>query len=207
MILKTTRSDALARALARADARRGPAVLTRRALLPLAVGASLAGVGGALAWTRRAAAETPPAMLPEAERADRLEVRKADRLLILWRGDRELARYQIALGSAPEGHKRQEGDGRTPEGRYRIDRKNPASSFHLSLGISYPDAEDRTAAARAGVSPGGDIFIHGLPNGLGAIGARHRRHDWTAGCVAVTNDEIRDVWSRVAIGAPIELKA
>lgn len=151
------------------------------------------------------AARTPPPMRPAAERADRIEVRKADRLMLLYRGDRELGRYKVALGFDPKGHKTREGDGRTPEGRYRIDRKNPNSSFHLSLGISYPDRADRAAARKAGVSPGGDIFIHGLPNGMGRVGAAHALRDWTLGCIAVTNAEIEEIWTRVDRGAVIDI--
>ncbi|MEL6318401.1 MAG: L,D-transpeptidase family protein [Pseudomonadota bacterium] len=176
---------------------------TRRALLLGAFG--LVATPAALSLARDLSARTPPELLPPEQRADRIEVRKADRLLLLFRGEKELARYEVALGFAPEGHKTREGDGKTPEGRYRIDRKNPNSSYHLSLGLDYPRAADRDAAKRAGVSPGGDIFIHGLPNGWSGIGSAHRLRDWTAGCVAVTNAEIEEIWTRVAVGAPIDL--
>ena len=148
----------------------------------------------------------PPGLAPEAERADRIVVHKADRRLILYRGDRELTTYDIALGRDPIGHKRREGDGRTPEGHYRIDWRNPQSRYHLSLHISYPEAADRARAAARGEDPGGMIMIHGLPNGLGALGAAGLLRDWTEGCIAVTNEAIGDIWRRVADGTPIEIR-
>jgi murein L,D-transpeptidase YafK len=114
--------------------------------------------------------------------------------------------YRIALGGHPEGHKRQEGDSRTPEGIYVIDARNPESRFHLSLRISYPNAEDRRRAASRGVSPGGDIFIHGLPNGDGDASRAYAGRDWTDGCIAVTNAEIREIWAMVKEGTPIEIR-
>lgn len=179
--------------------------MKRRALLRRAVVTGVAGLAVAVARAPIAWAEAPP-LRPPAERVDRIEVRKADRVMILYQGPRELGRYQVALGFAPEGDKTREGDGKTPEGVYRIDRRNDRSRFHLSLGVSYPSAADRAAARAAGVDPGGDIFIHGLPNGYGAVGAAHRLRDWTLGCIAVTNAEIEEIWSRVPIGTPIEIK-
>lgn len=163
-------------------------------------------LAAALSLLSALALAEPPPLAPEAERADRIEVLKADRLLLLYRDGAEIGRYPVSLGFAPEGDKAREGDGKTPEGAYVIDRKNPKSSFHLSLGVSYPDAEDRAEAAARGVSPGGDIFIHGLPNGRGFIGAAHRLRDWTLGCVAVTNSEIEEIWARVPVGTPIEIR-
>lgn len=102
-----------------------------------------------------------------------------------------LKQYAVDLGFAPEGHKVQEGDGRTPEGAYRIDRRNPQSRFHLSLGISYPNATDVARARELGVSPGGDIFIHGTPKvWLG-------NPDWTWGCIAVKNEEMDEIFAMV----------
>ena len=147
----------------------------------------------------------PPALAPKAERADRVVVRKAARRLVLFRGEKTLAAYDIALGRNPEGHKQREGDGRTPEGRYLIDWRNPQSRYHLSLHVSYPEAADRARAAASGDDPGGMIMIHGLPNGLGALGAAGILRDWTEGCIAVTNEAIRDIWRRVADGTPIEI--
>jgi murein L,D-transpeptidase YafK len=113
--------------------------------------------------------------------------------------------YKVALGSQPIGAKVQEGDGRTPEGKYFIDRRNPRSSYHRSLHISYPSLQDTEKAQRAGIRPGGDIMIHGIRNGLGWIGYLHRIFDWTQGCIAVTNSEIEEIWSLVADGTPIEI--
>lgn len=142
-------------------------------------------------------------MAPEAAQADLVEVFKAARRLELRRGERLLASYRVALGFAPQGHKQREGDGRTPEGTYRIDARNPKSAFHLSLRVSYPDARDQARAAEAGVPPGGDIFIHGQPNGLRGFFTGHPRKDWTVGCVAVTNAEMREIWSKVPNGTRV----
>ena len=147
----------------------------------------------------------PPMAAPQ-DQADRITVDKSDRELRLWQGDRLLARYDIALGGAPEaGHKRQEGDERTPEGRYVIDWRNANSVAYLSLHISYPNAADQAAAAAAGVSPGGAVMIHGLPKGWGALAGLHRLRDWTDGCIGVTNAEMREIWARVPDGTVIEI--
>ncbi len=133
---------------------------------------------------------------------------KAERRLELLDGDGTVvARYDVALGSSPVGHKQREGDGRTPEGRYLLDWRNPRSAFHLSMHVSYPDAADIKAADARGEDPGGMIMIHGMRNGLGWIGAAHRLMDWTDGCIAVTNEEIREIWSLVPNGTPIEIRS
>ena len=119
-------------------------------------------------------------------------VNKADRRMYLFTEDRVLTGYNIHLGFAPEGHKQFEGDGKTPEGLYRIDRRNPNSDFHLSLGISYPNVKDFAAAKAQGKSPGGDIFIHGQKSRF-----RKDKPDWTWGCIAVTNDEIEEIYAMV----------
>lgn len=131
----------------------------------------------------------------------RVIVQKADRKLFLMHGDRVLRAYPVELGFAPVGHKRFEGDGRTPEGVYYIDRRNPNSDFHLSLGISYPNARDRALAQRAGKSPGGDIFIHGRPNGR----PRDRRKDWTEGCISLKNRHMEWVYAMVRNGTQVVL--
>lgn len=138
--------------------------------------------------------------------ADRVVVEKAARTLTLYRDGKALKSYRVALGFAPEGAKERQGDGRTPEGQYIIDQRNPKSAFHRSLHISYPDTSDRARAAAAGVDPGGDIFIHGLPNGFGYLGAVLNLRDWTLGCIAVTNAEIEEIWAAVPAGTPIEIK-
>jgi murein L,D-transpeptidase YafK len=142
-------------------------------------------------------------MAPAAGQADLVEVFKAERRLELKLGDRLLKSYRVALGFAPQRHKEREGDGRTPEGSYTIDARNPRSAFHLSLRVAYPDGDAAARAAELGVSPGGDIYIHGLPNGLRKLWTAHPRRDWTTGCVAVTDAEIREIWSLVPTGARI----
>jgi len=114
--------------------------------------------------------------------------------------------YHVALGRGGLEAKQKEGDARTPEGRYVIDSRNAASSYHKALHISYPDAADRRRAAQTGVSPGGAIMIHGLPNGMGLIGGAHRLYDWTLGCIAVTDSEIDEIWTMVPVGTPVEIR-
>lgn len=163
--------------------------------------ASAALVGGVFAW-----ANWPSARLDPSARADRVVVGKAERVLRLMKGDAVLKTYRVSLGGAPVGPKQREGDQRTPEGEYRIDYRNPASSFHLALHVSYPSAADSERAQRAGVPPGGDIMIHGAPNGYGWVGRLHRFRDWTAGCVAVTDREIEEIWNAVPDGTPVLLR-
>lgn len=133
----------------------------------------------------------------------RLQMFKGDRSLFLYSGTRLLMSYKFDLGFAPEGHKQFEGDGKTPEGAYTIDRRNPNSLFHLSIGISYPNAADIAYAAARGRSPGGDIFIHGGPR----AGIDPVTPDWTAGCISVTNREIEDIYAMVRDGTPIDIFA
>lgn len=128
-------------------------------------------------------------------------VLKQNRVMHLMHDDEVLRSYRIGLGFAPSGHKRFEGDGRTPEGEYLIDRRNPNSEFHLSIGISYPNARDVARARAAGKEPGGDIFIHGRPWKF-----RKGGDDWTAGCIAVTNREIEEIYAMVRDGTPITIR-
>jgi murein L,D-transpeptidase YafK len=107
----------------------------------------------------------------------------------------------VGLGFAPAGHKAFEGDGRTPEGDYTIDRRNPDSRFYLSIGINYPNERDAALAEALGKSPGGDIFIHGR----GASYLRNAPWDWTAGCIAVTDKQMRDIYAMVQDGTPIRI--
>jgi murein L,D-transpeptidase YafK len=127
-------------------------------------------------------------------------VQKSRRKMFLLHNTKVLKQYDLELGFAPVGHKEIEGDGRTPEGTYFIDRKNANSSFYLSIGISYPDEVDRARAHGMGESPGGDIFIHGTPR------QKLRRNDWTAGCLAVKDREMEDIYAMVNIGTPIILE-
>lgn len=143
----------------------------------------------------------------EAEvHADRIIVHKAARKMELMHAGQVLKTYKIALGRNPLGPKKQQGDHRTPEGIYVIDRRNAHSKFHRALHISYPNAGDREQARRLGVAPGGDVFIHGLPNGYGFVGAAHRARDWTDGCIAVTDQEIEEIWNLVDNGTPVEIR-
>ena len=139
-------------------------------------------------------------------RADRVIVIKHERKLKLMNAGKVLKTYSVALGGAPTGPKERQGDHRTPEGVYILDSRNSHSHFYKAIHISYPNADDRKRAARLGVSPGGDIFLHGLPNGYAFVGAAHRLHDWTDGCIAVSNSEIDEIWSLVPNGTPIEIK-
>lgn len=138
--------------------------------------------------------------------ADRVLVLKKERTLKLLNRGKVIKTYRVALGGEPIGAKTRQGDHRTPEGLYVLDHRNAHSQFHKAIHISYPSARDRSAAREHGVSPGGDVFLHGLPNGYGYIGAAHRLKDWTDGCIAVTNDEIEEIWLAVPDGTPIEIR-
>jgi murein L,D-transpeptidase YafK len=138
-----------------------------------------------------------------APRANHIVVSKGNRTMALMQGATTLKRYRVNLGFAPEGHKQRSGDGRTPEGRYYIDRRNPRSDFYLSLGISYPNPEDVARAAAMGLRPGNNIFIHGGPRRA----QDRRKQDWTAGCIAVSDREMEEVWSMVPTGIPITILA
>ena len=134
----------------------------------------------------------------------RLRLYKGQRMLVLDGNERVLRTFHVGLGFAPEGHKQFEGDGRTPEGSYIIDRRNPDSKFHLSVGISYPNEADIDFAEAQGKSPGGDIFIHGGPRpGIDPQNVR----DWTAGCISVTDRQIEDIYAMVKDGTPIDIYA
>ncbi|MCB1336391.1 MAG: L,D-transpeptidase family protein [Maritimibacter sp.] len=126
---------------------------------------------------------------------------KEQRTMVLMSKSQPVATWAVDLGFSPVGHKAQNGDGRTPEGRYYIDRRNPDSAYHLSLGISYPDPDDRAAARAAGRDPGGDIFIHGGPTEARDKG----KADWTAGCISVSDREIEEVYSMIRMGTPIDI--
>ena len=165
--------------------------LTRRAALLGGAGALLSGCAG------KFQSYDGPAVT-------RLRLFKGRRLLALEGTQRTLRTYPIGLGFAPLGHKQFEGDGRTPEGSYVVDRRNPDSKFHLSIGISYPNAADVAYAAAAGRHPGSDIFIHGGPRrGIDPTDVR----DWTAGCIAVTDRQIEEIYVMVRDGTPIDIYA
>jgi len=168
----------------------------------LIIGAAIALFTGAyVALSATQGVAQPPALAPASQRADFVEVDKSDREMRLLRDGEVIRRYQIALGFAPEGDKQREGDGKTPEGLYTLDFRNPNSKFHLSPHINYPSAEDQADADARGEPPGGEIFIHGGPRGV--PDALWRGHDWTLGCISVTNDEIAEIWSLVPNSTPI----
>lgn len=145
----------------------------------------------------------PPPLPPLEGTVDRILVDKSDRRLSLIQDGRAVRVYNVSLGFAPEGDKEREGDGRTPEGVFRIDRRNDASRFHLSLGLDYPRPEDLERAEAGGYSPGGDIFIHGQPAGI--EGRVRLLGDWTAGCIAVTNANIEEIWRATPLGTEVEI--
>jgi murein L,D-transpeptidase YafK len=145
------------------------------------------------------------ALSPNAP-ADRVVVIKSQRILLLMSQGKVLKRYQVALGGNPIGPKLQQGDHKTPEGTYILDRRNDKSRFYRSIHISYPDEKDRATAAKFGVSPGGDVFVHGLPNNFGWLGKSHLSMDWTDGCIAVTDEEMDEIWRAVPDGTLIEIK-
>lgn len=141
-----------------------------------------------------------------AAKADQVIVVKSQRTLTLLSQGKVLRTFKVALGGTPVGAKEQEGDHKTPEGHYILDRRNPKSRFYKSIHVSYPNDQDKQRASQSGVSAGGDIMIHGLPNGFGWLGATHRNMDWTDGCVAVTNGEMDEIWELVSDGTPIEIR-
>ena len=139
-------------------------------------------------------------------KADKIVVLKSKRKMVLFHRGAVMASYRIWLGPNPAGHKAMEGDGRTPEGTYVIDRRRDNSRFYRALGISYPNARDRAKAARLGVRPGGQIMIHGTPSSEVELIAARALGDWTNGCIAVENHEMEEIWRRVDIGTVIEIR-
>lgn len=168
-------------------------VIPKRRFLPLL----LAAAPIMLAWA---------APTVDQVKVDRVLVLKKEHKLLLLSGTRVVRSYRVALGRGGIAPKRQRGDGRTPEGLYTIDWRNPASKYHRALHISYPQRWDAERAQRLGVNPGGDIEIHGLGDEYDWIGADHRRTDWTEGCIAVTNSEIDEIWKLVPDGTPVEVR-
>jgi murein L,D-transpeptidase YafK len=179
-----------------ADIRRRP--FSSRRLSVVLLGILIVCAGGWSLW--------PEAALPQDAKADLVVVRKSARRMELYRGSELLKAYPISLGRHPVGKKQQQGDGRTPEGEYRLDYRNPNSSFHKALHISYPQSDDVATARMHGVEPGGLVMVHGLRNDLGWLGRLHRFVDWTDGCVAVTNGEIDEIWRAVPDGTKIVLQ-
>ena len=137
--------------------------------------------------------------------ADKVLIEKQARRLSLLAKGEVIKTYKIALGGNPVGPKERQGDNKTPEGTYHIDARNGNSGFHLSLHISYPNEHDKKRAKKLGVSPGGDIMIHGIKNGFSQVGASHAETDWTEGCIAVTNQEMEEIYKFVPIGTIVEI--
>jgi murein L,D-transpeptidase YafK len=152
------------------------------------------------------AAALPAQQPAPVEKADSILILKKDHVMELLAGGKVIRTYKVALGQGGLAPKEREGDARTPEGRYTIDARTADSHYHKALHVSYPNAEDRKRAAKLGVAPGGAIMIHGLPNGKGYVGAAHRLYDWTLGCVAVTDEEIDEIWNLVPVGTPVEIR-
>jgi len=146
----------------------------------------------------------PSPSAPSPLVADRILILKEQRLMRLEKAGQTIRDYRIALGRQPVGHKQREGDGRTPEGMYHIAHHKPDSAFHRALAISYPSAQDRAQARLRGDNPGGQIMIHGLRDGR--MGQLHRAVDWTEGCIAVTNEEIEEIYALVPDGTPVEIR-
>jgi murein L,D-transpeptidase YafK len=163
----------------------------------------LAGLAGLAATSAGAKAES----WADGENALRIVVIKSERRLMLVRAKAAFITFPIALGRHPKGRKRKQGDGRTPEGDYVIDRFDAASRYHRALHISYPNAEDLRRARTLGVSPGNDIEIHGMPKGFEDYDPRSFTRDWTDGCIAVSNRAIEIIWRNVALGTPVIIKA
>jgi len=140
------------------------------------------------------------------QEADKILIVKSAHTMTLLSGGKMLKTYKVALGGAPVGPKRVEGDHKTPEGNYVIDAKNAHSRFHLALHISYPSAADAETARKLGSRPGGAIMIHGLASSFAYLGPLHRQTDWTDGCIAVTNAEIEEIWRLVPVGTRVEIR-
>ena len=165
-------------------------MITRRTVVGMAAAIGVAGVAKADYMSS----------LYDGPEVTHVEVRKSSRKMILWSNGEILKRYKVSLGFSPVGAKRFEGDGKTPEGQYFINRRNPESKFFLSLGISYPNARDIANARLNGRSPGGDIFIHGRD-------AAKKTKDWTAGCIALSNRDMREVYWMIKMWTPITIRA
>jgi len=143
---------------------------------------------------------------PQPIKADSVIVAKKAHTLTLMNQGKILVTYNVALGGEPVGPKTRQGDHKTPEGKYVLDHRNIHSQFYRSIHITYPNSRDVAQAKKMGVSPGGDVFIHGLPNRYGWVGKGHRLKDWTDGCIAVTNEEMDEIWMAVPDGTPIEIE-
>lgn len=159
----------------------------------------------ALAPSLPLASELPLGAMAETPEISEVLVHKRERRLYLLAGEQVVRSYRVGLGDNPSGHKLYEGDNRTPEGEYVLDWRNPDSDFYKSIHISYPNQLDRELASAWGLDPGGSIMIHGLPNGAADMAFAYKGLDWTNGCIAVSNDEMDEIWHLVADGTPIRI--
>jgi murein L,D-transpeptidase YafK len=135
-----------------------------------------------------------------------IEVEKQKRQMSVYSDGKRLKTYSISLGGSPIGHKTQEGDSKTPEGEYFIDWIHPNSAYYKAIRLSYPNADDKAQALGRGVLPGGDIMIHGMPNGYGWMYPLLSKKDWTAGCIAVSNTAIQEIALAITVGAKITIR-
>jgi len=177
--------------------------MTLRRLMLFAA-AVLIGAVGMVLWERYGPQSEAPALETGSVLVDHIRIDKSDRRLTAFTNGQAVLSFDIALGFGPVGTKELEGDGKTPEGLFKIDRRNSGSAYHLSLGIDYPQAGDIKRAQDAGTNPGGDIFIHGQPNGIGRF--LTLSGDWTAGCIAVSNKEIEALWRITPLGTLVEIR-
>ncbi|MGH8196686.1 MAG: L,D-transpeptidase family protein [Steroidobacteraceae bacterium] len=174
--------------------------MNRKLLIPMILATLVAAIARADSMTGLA---DPVGML---QPVDHVVVHKAGRKMELFREGELVASYRISLGLAPAGHKQREGDFRTPEGSYRLTRRNAQSEFFLAVQVSYPEAADMVMARRNGWQPGGSIMVHGLPNFLKYPRERYLSTDWTDGCIALSNENMLDFWLLTGQGTPIEIR-
>jgi murein L,D-transpeptidase YafK len=174
--------------------------MNRKLLIPMIVATLFAAFASADSMTGLAG---PAGMLRPV---DRIVVHKTSRKMELFRQGQLVASYRISLGLVPSGHKQREGDYRTPEGSYRLTRRNSESDFFLAVQVSYPEAADIAIARKNGWAPGGAIMVHGLPNFLKYPRDRYLSTDWTDGCIALSNEDMLDFWLLTGQGTPIEIR-
>lgn len=172
----------------------------RKLLISIVTVALFAPLAGADSMTGPAG---PAGMI---QPVDRVIVHKATRKMELYRSGAVVASYKVSLGLVPSGQKQREGDYRTPEGFYRLTRRNAHSDFFLAVQVSYPEATDIVLARRQGWAPGGSIMVHGLPNTLKYPRDRYLNNDWTDGCIALSNEDMLDFWLLTGLGTPIEIR-
>jgi murein L,D-transpeptidase YafK len=159
-----------------------------------------------LLFTSLLQASAPAGTVPQRKKVDLIVVEKSAHTMALMSKGNALKTYHVALSTVPVGAKERAGDHKVPEGNYTIDEKKPQSRFHLALHVSYPNAADRARAKKMGVDPGGEIEIHGLEKKYAWLGSLHREHDWTDGCIAVTDAEIEEIYPLVAVGTAVEIR-